>query len=53
MTASRRTCGRSRMAEPRMTVGYQTDEIARESQIAWGAQVDKLAEHLAAKGGLT
>jgi uncharacterized protein YndB with AHSA1/START domain len=33
-------------------VGYQTDEIARQSQIAWGTQIDKLAEHLAAKGGL-
>ena len=35
-------------------VGYQTDEIARESQIAWGTQIDKLAEHLAAtQGGMT
>jgi uncharacterized protein YndB with AHSA1/START domain len=34
-------------------VGYQTDEIARDSQVAWGTQIDKLAELLAAKGGIT
>jgi uncharacterized protein YndB with AHSA1/START domain len=28
-------------------VGYQTDEIARTSQVAYGTQLDKLAEHLA------
>jgi uncharacterized protein YndB with AHSA1/START domain len=34
-------------------VGYQTDEIARASQVGWNTQIDKLAEHLAAKGGAT
>ena len=34
-------------------VGYQTDQIARASQAAWSTQMDKLAEHLAAKGGIT
>jgi uncharacterized protein YndB with AHSA1/START domain len=29
-------------------VGYQTDEVARVSQVAYGTQLDKLAEHLAA-----
>jgi uncharacterized protein YndB with AHSA1/START domain len=43
--------GRTRMTTH--FVGYQTDEIARGSQIAWGTQLDKLAEHLAAKGPVT
>jgi uncharacterized protein YndB with AHSA1/START domain len=30
-------------------VGYQTDEIERVSRAAWGTQLDKLDEHLAAK----
>jgi uncharacterized protein YndB with AHSA1/START domain len=34
-------------------VGYQTDEIARASRVGWDTQIDKLAEHLAAKGGIT
>lgn len=34
-------------------VGYQTDEIARASQVAYGTQIDKLAEHLATKGDVT
>jgi uncharacterized protein YndB with AHSA1/START domain len=29
-------------------VGYQTDEVARVSQVAYGTQLDKLDEHLAA-----
>ena len=34
-------------------VGYQTDEIERASQEGWRTQLDKLAEHLAVKGGVT
>ncbi|MGH2948760.1 MAG: SRPBCC family protein [Solirubrobacteraceae bacterium] len=34
-------------------VGYQTEEIARASQVGWSTQIDKLAEHLAAKGAIT
>jgi hypothetical protein len=34
-------------------VGYQTDEIERASQEGWRTQLDKLAEHVAVKGGVT
>lgn len=34
-------------------VGYQTDEIERVSRAAWATQLDKLAEHLTTKGGVT